>query len=154
MTEKNVGMRSQTPLTRPKAAKNHPRSAAAANPGGNRNDLCWFGVHMADFGSIVSSNINVKIFAVAPLFFAALACISLAAAADQNGLWQRCRAPEPDVSITACSEIIARRKHEKKSRRIEAYINRGSAYRLKGELDLAIADLHSPRRMNATVPVL
>jgi tetratricopeptide (TPR) repeat protein len=102
--------------------------------------------------SIFRSNINVKIFAVAPLFFAALTCISLAAAAEQNGLWQRCRAAEPDVSITACSEIIARGKREKKSRRIEAYINRGSAYRLKGELDLAIADLGKALQLNPMLP--
>ena len=47
--EKNVGVRRQTPLGRPKAAKNRPAQRAASNPAGNRNPLCRFGVHLADF---------------------------------------------------------------------------------------------------------
>jgi hypothetical protein len=49
MTRKNVGVRRQTPLRRPKAAKNRPAQRAASNPAGNRNPLCRFGVHLADF---------------------------------------------------------------------------------------------------------
>jgi len=47
--EKNVGVRRQTPLGRPKAAKNRPAQRAASNPAGNRNPPCRFGVHLVDF---------------------------------------------------------------------------------------------------------
>jgi tetratricopeptide (TPR) repeat protein len=91
-------------------------------------------------------------FAVFLLAVLAVSATAAPASADATDRWQRCRAAEPDVSITACSEIIARGKREKKSRRIEAYINRGSAYRLKGKLDLALADLDKGLRLNPMLP--
>lgn len=51
-----------------------------------------------------------------------------------------CRDADPDTQIAGCTEIIARGKRETTRNRITAYINRGGAYRAKGDLDLAIAD--------------
>src|SRR6201987_1486733 len=88
----------------------------------------------------------------AAFVLAALACVSLTPAAGQSGRWERCRAAKPDASIAACSAIIARGQHEKKSSRIDAYIYRASAYRLKGDLDLAIADLNNALRLSPNMP--
>jgi hypothetical protein len=50
MTEKNIGMRRQTSL---RAAKNPPRPARGLQSS-RKQEPCWFGVHLADFGQYVN----------------------------------------------------------------------------------------------------
>ncbi len=95
---------------------------------------------------------KAKRFICAAFVLAALAGVPFTAAAGQGGSSQRCRAADPAVAITACSEIVARGKREKKSSRIEAFIYRANAYRIKGELDLALADLNSALKLDPKLP--
>jgi Tfp pilus assembly protein PilF len=95
---------------------------------------------------------NSKGLFFAALIFAALVCVALTAAASKTDRRQQCHAAQPDSSIAACGEIIARGKREEKRDRIVADINRASAYRVKGELDLAIADLGKALQLNPKLP--
>ncbi|GLI95693.1 heavy metal translocating P-type ATPase [Methylocystis echinoides] len=59
-----------------------------------------------------------------------------------------CRSAEFEARIAGCTEIISAGKRETKRNQILAYINRGSAYRAKGEFDHAIADLDKALRLS------
>jgi hypothetical protein len=50
ITRKNVGVRRQTRLRRPKAAKNRPRPACGLQSSRKQEPLCRFGVYLANFG--------------------------------------------------------------------------------------------------------
>src|SRR5215475_14586267 len=56
-----------------------------------------------------------------------------AAAVAKNDPLAGCRNADRDVRIAGCTEIIARGRRETKRNRITAYVNRGSAYRAKGD---------------------
>ncbi len=90
------------------------------------------------FGNI-SSRVWVIALAVA---FVCLSCASLGATAlAKSDPWTGCSGEDPDVRIASCTEIITSASRKTKQNKIAAYINRGGAYRAKGDFDRAIADL-------------
>jgi F-type H+-transporting ATPase subunit b len=52
-----------------------------------------------------------------------------------------CRSADLDARIAGCTDVIARGGQETKRNQITAYINRGGAYRAKGDFARALADL-------------
>lgn len=90
------------------------------------------------FGN-VSSRVWVIALAVA---FVCLSCASLGATAlAKSDPWTGCGGADPDVRIASCTEIITSASRKTKQNKIAAYLNRGGAYRAKGDFDRAIADL-------------
>ena len=79
----------------------------------------------------------------------AIGCISLGAAAfAKNDRWTACRGADLDARIVGCTELIARGSWEARPNQIMAYINRGAAYRAKGDFDHALADLDKSLQLN------
>jgi tetratricopeptide (TPR) repeat protein len=90
---------------------------------------------------------------LARVMLAGLFCVLLSIEAlGKSDRLPRCHGADPDVRIAACSEIIARGNRETKRNQIAAYINRASAYRAKGDLDGALADLDKALRINPKSP--
>lgn len=85
----------------------------------------------------------------------AFACVCINAAAfAESDRWAKCRCADVDARITACSEIIVKGR-ETKSSRVAAYLNRSAAYRAKGGVDAALADLDKALQLNPkSAPVL
>ena len=90
------------------------------------------------FGNVVSGEYTLAVV----LALAGLFCVSLSSAAfAKSDHWTGCHSDDPDVRIVGCTRIIALGSQETKRKQITAYINRSGAYRAKGDLDRAIADL-------------
>lgn len=88
-------------------------------------------------------------FPVTCAILAGLVCVLLGTQAlAKSDRWLRCRGGEPDVRVSACSEIIARGSRETKRHRAAAYVNRAEAYRVRGDPDRALADLNEALRLN------
>jgi Na+/H+ antiporter NhaD/arsenite permease-like protein/Tfp pilus assembly protein PilF len=89
-----------------------------------------------------------------PLLLTGLFCFPLHGAANaKTDRWATCRGGEPDLRIASCTDILARGSRETKSHRIAAFLNRSSAYRAKGDLDRAIADLDNALQLNPKSPL-
>jgi tetratricopeptide (TPR) repeat protein len=93
--------------------------------------------------SIFLSFAKAKLFSLLVCFaLAAFGCVSLNATAfARSDRWMGCRGADIDSRIVGCTELIARGSRETKTNQIMAYINRGTAYRAKGDFDHALADL-------------
>ncbi|MGJ0397189.1 MAG: tetratricopeptide repeat protein [Methylocystis sp.] len=70
-----------------------------------------------------------------------------ATASAQSDRWGRCRSAEPDARIAGCTEVIDRLKRQSRRDQFTAYFNRGGAYRAKGDLDRALADLNNALKL-------
>nr|CCD32035.1 Copper-translocating P-type ATPase [Methylocystis sp. SC2] len=66
-----------------------------------------------------------------------------ATASAQSDRWARCRGRDTDARIAGCTEVIDRLKRQSRRDQFTAYFNRGGAYRAKGDLDRALADLNN-----------
>ena len=76
------------------------------------------------------------------LELAAFGCVSLSSAVSaKEDFWMGCRGADLDARIVSCSRLIERGRRETKSNQITAYMNRGAAFRAKGDFDRALADL-------------
>jgi tetratricopeptide (TPR) repeat protein len=100
--------------------------------------------------SIFPSFAKVKLFSLLVCFvLAAFVCVSLCAAAfAKSDRWMGCRGADIDARITGCTEVIGRGSRETTRDQITAYINRGGAYRAKGDFDRALADLDKALRLD------
>jgi F-type H+-transporting ATPase subunit a len=104
-----------------------------------------FSVTVCRFGN-VASGAWVIVLAVA---FVCLSCASLGATAlAKSDPWTGCGGADPDVRIASCTEIITAASRKTKQNKIAAYINRGGAYRAKGDFGRAIADLDAALRLD------
>ena len=83
-------------------------------------------------------------FALAGFFCISLSAIAFAGS-DRSA---RCAGAELDVRIAGCTEVIARGNKETKRNRVTAYINRATAYRVKGDFGRALADLAKSLRLD------
>jgi tetratricopeptide (TPR) repeat protein len=87
----------------------------------------------------------------------ALVCIAgfSGTAAAQSPDQQRCAGSNPDVTISGCTAMIQSGRETEKSL-YGAFFNRGRAYRIKGQFDLAIQDYNQAIRLapNLANPVL
>jgi F-type H+-transporting ATPase subunit a len=90
-------------------------------------------------------------FAKSPLVFLALAaflCMATGPTAwAASSAWTRCQSDDRDARIAGCTEIIARGSREAKRNLIVAYVNRSGAYRVKGDVERAIADLDNALKL-------
>ena len=74
---------------------------------------------------------------------------ALAAEEDAQACGREMRdAADAELTITACSNVIARGGAESAERRASAYLNRGNARELKGDHHGALADYDATSRLN------
>ena len=98
--------------------------------------------------------VRFEMFFIAPLILAGLSCVSPGAAAlGKSDRWPTCREAAPEARLAACTEILASKDKMTRRDRIAAYINRSSAYRSKGDLDAALADLGKALLLNPKSPL-
>jgi Ca2+-transporting ATPase len=83
-------------------------------------------------------------FALAGFFCISLSAIAFAGS-DRSA---RCAGADLDARIAGCTEVIARGNKETKRNRVTAYINRATAYRVKGDFGRALADLAKSLRLD------
>jgi Mg2+-importing ATPase len=82
------------------------------------------------------------------LAIAALGCVSFSAATvAQNDRWTACRGVDLDARIVACTQLIASASRESRGSRVEAHIDRGVAYRAKGDFERALDDFNHALRL-------
>jgi tetratricopeptide (TPR) repeat protein len=91
----------------------------------------------------------IRLSLLAPALLAAAVLLGAPAHAGDGG----CAPPgaDPDLAIVACSALIARAGGAPADR-AAAYINRGLAYRAKGDLDGAVADFTAALRVRPRHP--
>jgi F-type H+-transporting ATPase subunit b len=83
-----------------------------------------------------------KMCSLARLSLASFVFVSLSAAVfAKSDHLADCRSADLDARIAGCTDVVARGGQETKRNQITAYINRGGAYRAKGDFDRALADL-------------
>jgi tetratricopeptide (TPR) repeat protein len=85
--------------------------------------------------------------ALAPMLLAAPAVLAAEEDAEACGRDMR-DAADAELTIAACSNVIARGEAESAERRAWAYLSRGNAKELKGDHDGALADYDATLRLN------
>jgi Mg2+-importing ATPase len=103
-------------------------------------------VRLSFFLSLAKSRL---LFRLLCFLLAALDCVPLGATTlAKNDLLAGCRVADPNVQIVKCTQLIERESRGSKFHRMTAYLNRGMAYRTKGDLDQALADLGKALRLD------
>jgi tetratricopeptide (TPR) repeat protein len=120
----------------------HPFMQSTTPSASTTGDLALL-AHLSVFRAFAKSGVSVS-----RLVLATLICVLHTSAARESDSWQRCRGADPDARIVGCSEILARGKRETRRYQVEAYENRSSAHRAKGDIDRAIGDLDKALRLN------
>ncbi|MGJ0393528.1 MAG: magnesium-translocating P-type ATPase [Methylocystis sp.] len=88
---------------------------------------------------------NLLFCLVATLAYASITAIALA---KNDHFSTGCLSSDPDTRIASCSGLIASGRREAGRHRVMAYVNRGAAYRAKGNVDGALADLDNALRID------
>src|SRR5579863_1741795 len=89
---------------------------------------------------------------------ASIVCASLvlafalcAAAQSRDENWNKCKASDPDASVSGCTALI-QSGQESTDNQASAFYNRGVAYHDKKQLDAAMSDLNEAIRLKPDFP--
>jgi len=111
-----------------------------------RHHRLFVEVHGAAMLVTIFVTILAAIPAQTPLLggISAFFAVARPALAESERDWDDCNADDPDRSLAACTRILSGRSEK---RRALAYYNRGYVYKIRGDLDRAIADYNKAIRL-------
>lgn len=73
------------------------------------------------------------------------------ASAQKRQDWERCKGDDIQLKVFGCTKLIERGRRESALTRALAYMNRGFAYLLQGDVDRSIADANEAIRLHPVV---